>query len=333
MSDSSTSEGLNRQIGALRRIFAENHDKYAAHAKARSVLQDMAASSVALTTMLDRHLVRSGSLNVKHYPVVSLEVETNADFGVVANCWIPLPDGGTDMSTKAIHHHGQMLLTTVTAFGPGYEHWMFTPPEPVEPESELYTMRLVERASHPIAHAAFVDANVGHVPFFPASLSITLALWSSRRATTWRDNIKRVPSLHKHSMALRKIAASAGLTGLLDLKIARYFDFFPVAEGFRGMKEREEFGRGPNTDYLRSLFHILQRTGNEGLAPRVRAALNAGVVENRELLETLLTDLDRGVPIQGRLSAGHYGVPFANFSAKAVEQALAACATHGTLSA
>ena len=225
-----------------------------------------------------------------------------------------------------------MLLTTVTAFGPGYEHWMFTPPEPLEPDGDLYTMRLLERAPHPVGHAAFVDANIGHVPFFPPSLSITLALWSSRRPTTWRDHVKRVPSLHKHSMTLRKIAASAGLTGVLDLKVARYFDFFPAGEGFRGMKEREEFGRGPNADYLYSLFHILQRTGNERLAVQVRSGLNA-VTENRRLVETLLTDLEQGVPIQARLSAGHYGVPYANFGAEAVEQALAACTTRATTSA
>src|SRR2546425_13128142 len=107
--------GLEPYIRALRGAFADGKDKYAAHARARLVLQDMAASSMGLTAALERHVSTPGALNTQHYPVVSLEIETNPHFGLVANCWIPLPNGETNMSTKAIHHHGQMLLTTVTA--------------------------------------------------------------------------------------------------------------------------------------------------------------------------------------------------------------------------
>jgi hypothetical protein len=325
----SAQAGLDRFLADLRKVFARTPDKHAAHRAAAPVLQAMAASPGVLTSALERHVSVPGALNAKHYPVVSLELASNAHFGLVANCWIPLASGDTNMSTKAIHHHGEMLLTTVTSYGPGYEHWMFTTPAAVEPGSDLFTMTLIERAPHPLGHAAFVDANIGHVPFFPPSLTITLALWSSRRRTSWLDAVKRVPSLHKHSVTLRKMAAAAGLTRMLDLKLTNYFDFFPSPEGFKGMKEREEFPRGPNEDYLYSLFHVLQRTGNAGTGAAVRAMLQKGGVENSALVERLLADLDRDRPIEGRLSAGHYGVPFANFPAQDIEQALAVCATRG----
>jgi hypothetical protein len=38
-----------------------------------------------------------------------------------------------------------------------------------------------------------------------------------------------------------------------------------------------------------------------------------------------MNDLEADRPIAGRLSPGHYGVPFANFRAAAIEQALEAC--------
>src|SRR5579862_3746967 len=122
------SSDLSSCLVALRAAFTDTRDKYSAHERARAVLLDMAASPAVLTALLDRHLSGAGALGAGHYPVVSLDIETNAHFGLVANCWIPLPDRDTNMTTKAIHHHGQLLLTTVTAFGPGYEHWMFTAP-------------------------------------------------------------------------------------------------------------------------------------------------------------------------------------------------------------
>ncbi|MES1254415.1 MAG: hypothetical protein ABUS56_02325 [Acidobacteriota bacterium] len=317
---------LSSHLAGLRQAFAASADKYAAHARAASVLQDMAATPTVLTEILRRHLAAPAVLNASHYPVVSCDIETNVHFGLVANCWIPLPDHGTDMTTKAIHHHGQLLLTTVTAFGPGYEHWMFTQPEAVEPEQAVYAMRLLERAPHPTGHAAFVDANIGHVPFFPPSLTITLALWSSCRPKSWKDTAKRVPALHKHSAALRRLAASVGLARALDLNIPVYYDFIPQEDGFRGMKERIEFERGPNEDYLYSLFHVLQQTGNAALARDVRDAVARGPVAHPALVEGLIHDLESGRPIAGRLSPGHYGVPYASFRAAEIERALAACA-------
>lgn len=175
---------LDSSVAALRGIFGETRDKHAAHERSRAILQDMAGTPAVFTTIVQRHLARPDAFAARHYPVVSLHIDSNPHFELVANCWIPLPDGGTNLSTKAIHHHGDMLLTTVTAFGPGYEHWCFTTPEAVDPQSELFAMRLLERAPHPCGHAAFVDANIGHVPFYPSSLSITFALWSTSRPTT-----------------------------------------------------------------------------------------------------------------------------------------------------
>ena len=322
---------LRPYLSALRDAFARGADKHVAHARAQTVLGDMAASREALTAVLEKHLTSPGAFDARHYPVVALDIETNPHFGLVANCWIPLPDRDTDMSTKAIHHHGQMLLTTVTAFGPGYEHWTFTTPRAVDEQREVYTMRLLERAPHPLGHAAFVDAYGAHVPFYPASLTITLALWSSSRPTTWKDGLKRVPVLHKYSTPLRRIAASAGFARMLDLKVAEYFDFFPAPEGFRSMKDREEFGRGPNEDYLHSLFHILQQTGNESLGPLARRALAGAEPSSQAVASRLLDDLDRGRPIAGRLSPGHYGVPHANFRAVDIQRALDASSTNAPL--
>jgi len=316
---------MKHYIESLKQIFATAPNKHEANYRSRAVLEDMSSDSGFFTSVLEKHLQTAGSLNTKHYPVVGIDIELNHLFGLVANCWIPLPDRATDVSTKAIHHHGDMLLSTVTAFGPGYEHWTFEKPVVVDPETESYSITLIDHAPHPLHHVAFVDSYVAHLPFYPQGMTITFALWSNKFQSTWKDRLKRVPLLQKNSARLKKVARSAGMTKHLDLKVVEYFDFYPTPEGFCGIKERKEFERGPNTDYLPSLFQVIQETGNEQMAPLLKQQLNAGrPLENPDLLKDLIRKLESGQTIEGRLSSTHYGIERANFSKHDLEVALAA---------
>jgi hypothetical protein len=314
----------NRYISELNSIFEHTSDKREAHRRSRQVLQDMSGDSHVFTEALERHVTNPENLRTLHYPVLAVDVEVNPHYHLVANCWIPLPGRQTDVSTKAVHHHGSMLLTSVTAFGPGYDHWIFTLPEQLETDNEYYSTRLLERGPHPRHHLAFVDSYIAHLPFYPASLTVTYALWSSHDRTSWKDKLKRIPWLQKRSNKLRKAAARLGLAGALDLKIAEKFDFYPTEKGLRVIPERIEFARGPNEDYLYSLFHILQVTGNAQLATLVEEHLQAErITTNRQIVAELLAQLESGRPIEGRLSPGHYDVPHANFTVHELQRALA----------
>lgn len=314
---------VERYTDHLTRIFRQARDKHQAHRHSVAVLQDMTGDPSVIADILAKHLRTPGTLNRQHYPVVSANVALNPYYSLEANCWIPLPDGDANVSTKAIHHHGNMLLSTATAFGPGYEHWTFTRPEAIDPPRERYSMRLIERAQHPLHHVAFVDSYIAHLPMYPPALTITLALWSNQFPTTWKDRLKRLSFFKRHESLFKRAARALGLARTLDLKIVEYFDFFPTEDGFQGMRERIEFQRGPNEDYLYSLFCILQKTGNEQLADTVQQQLGSGrPLQNPELVAQLIQDLRSGRPIEGRLSQGHYGIPFANFTAEQIERAL-----------
>jgi hypothetical protein len=316
----------------LTRVFNRTHDKRAALAQTRPILEDMSGDSLLLTEIIRKHLLMPGALSKKHYPVVSMDLAKTPYCGLVANCWIPLPDRQTDLSTKSIHHHGDMLLNTVTIFGPGYEHWMFTPPQPVDLGREVFAMSLLDRAPHPLHHVTFVDSNVAHVPFYPASLTITLALWSSRDTVTWRDHVKRMEVFRGKEPTLRKLAIKAGLKKALDLKVIEYFDFYPADQGFKGIRDREEFPHGPNCDYLYSLFHIIQQTGNEAVIPAIESQLHSSIPARQTVVE-LLEKLKSGVLIEGRLSDKHYGVPRANFTSVEIERSLTTLAVQTRRSA
>jgi hypothetical protein len=312
-----------KYIKELSALFAGTKDKREANYRSVQLLTDMSGDEKFLTDILEMHLRKKGSLNTLHYPTVGIDIELNEYYGLVANCWIPLPDRSTNISTKAIHHHGDMLLSTATAFGTGYEHWMFETPAVVDAEKEIYDLKLIERAPHPVNHVAFVDAYVAHLPLYPPDLTITFALWSSQYAPTWKDKIKRVPFLQNHSERLREIGRKFGLVNSLDLKVVEYFDFFPDCDGFHGIRERREFPRTNNEDYLASLFYVIQGTGNDALASVVREKLASGErIANRALVEKYAEDLENGVAIQGRVSDAHYGVPTANFTSEAILDAL-----------
>ncbi len=310
-------------LGELTRIFKQAVNKHDAHFQSKSVMEDIASDPDFLAAVLNKHLATPGGLNKKHYPVVGLNIENNEFYNIVANCWIPLPGGETNISTKAIHHHGNMLLSTATIFGHGYEHWTFTQPQIVDATNEIFYLEVIENKLHALHHVAFVDSYIAHVPFYPPSLTITLALWSNKYPTTWKDRLKRIPIFKGNEAKFRQLATNLGIAKALDIKIVEYFDFYPTNDGFKGMKQREEFKLGPNVDYLYSLFHILQQTSNEGLAPLIQQQLNSSqTIENRSTIQQLLKDLQCGNPIDGKLSDRHYGVPYANFTKQDVENAL-----------
>ncbi len=318
-------------------IFRSARDKHEAHRRSAALLGELTYDRAFITAALRRHIEKPGALNTRNYPVVGVDVALNEHFGVVINCWIPLPDRSATTSTKAIHHHGDMLLTTATVQGPGYEHWLFTRPQLRDEASLLYDIDVVERAPHPAHHVAFVDADTPHMPWYPPDTTLTLCLWSSRHPVTWRDRLKRVPILKRNERRLRDLVKRVGLGRVaqraMQLKVVELFDYYPTDDGFVGMVERQEYERGPNEDHLYSLFHVLQRTGNEALAVVVDERLRVEPeLASRALVVQLNADLKAGRAIEGRLSSCHLAVPHAMFSQTDVNRALPVKRRAGTRS-
>jgi hypothetical protein len=301
-------------VAELTRIFRRAPHKRAAHAESRELLRQIAGEPRFTTDALRRYVGRREYLERGNYPVVSVPIASNPYFDLIINCWIPLPDRRTDLSTKAIHHHGPLLLSTASIFGPGYEHWLFTRPRPLPGSTTTYGMDLLEAARHGLGHVAFVDACVPHLPVYPPDLSLTLALWSDSKPTTALHHLKRMSLFRGREAQLRAMAVRLGLRRALALKVVEGFDFHPVAGGFEVIPDRREFPLGPNEDHLQSLLHVLQRTGNEHLAPEIGRHASERPFSGQPVLDDLLGDVRAGRPVEGKLSPGHYTVPYANFS-------------------
>jgi len=316
---------LRESVDELGKLFGRDSNKYSIHRSAKPLLEQFSRDEKILPAILEHHIRNGDLFRTRHYPVVSVRIASNAHFDLVANCWIPLPDGGTNLSTKAIHHHGALLLSTANIYGPGYEHWVFSSPKQIEPHNNLFRMQLRDRELHGLHEIAFVDTYEPHCPFYPPSLTITLALWSNSHPTSWKDFIKRVPLLKQNERRLKRLAQRTGFTKHLDLKVVEFFDFFPVKGGFECMQERKEFPLGPEQDHLQSFLHVVQNTGNSHLVSLMEQQLReqeSSLGARGGAIRKMLTDLRAGRTIVGKLSAGHTGVPYANFTREAVEASL-----------
>jgi hypothetical protein len=315
---------IRQAVSDLLEIFRKAPHKRAAHAESRPLLQQLSREPAFLSEALRQYVGQRANLERGNYPVLAIRIASNAYFDLVINCWIPLPSGGTDLSTKAIHHHGTLLLSTATIFGPGYEHWLFTRARPLQDSTTLYDMSLLETSRHGPQHVAFVDAFVPHLPMYPPSLSLTLALWSDSRPTTVVDRAKRMPLVRGREAQLRRLALRLGLRKALSLKVAESFDFHPVPGGFEVIADRREFPLGPNEDHLQSLFHVLQRTGNEEIAAEIARHRAGGPLARQRVVDDLLARLRRGETVEGKLSPGHTDVPYANFTSREIVNSLRA---------
>ena len=317
-------------INELIEVFKTSNDKRLAHQKAKEILRQMTSEPEIIKELLTYNINQEGFLARKHYPVVDLPIYRNPDFHLVANCWLPLPSKDTSVSTKSLHHHGPMLLTSVTAFGPGYEHWLFEKPVLVDEQNEVFSMKLIERSPHPIHHICFVDSYTVHVPMYISELTITYALWSNSYSTSFLDKIKANKFISKNKKYLKSTVKSFGFKKTLNIKSENYLDFCPVIGGFKGIKERSEveFLRGPKSDYLYSLFHIIQKTGNSDVILNINKdhlfSNNPGLtLQEQHLINELINDLKRGQTILSRLTKElHYGFPHANFTNESILKAI-----------
>src|SRR5690348_14129183 len=108
---------IHRYRTELARLFQSTRTRHDAHEQSRGVMAEMAADPTFVTDFLRAALAKPTTFNSNSAPIIGFPIEINPDYSLIANCWLPLPNRATDLSTKAIHHHGLLLITSTTAFG------------------------------------------------------------------------------------------------------------------------------------------------------------------------------------------------------------------------
>lgn len=92
-------------LKALTQVFKTADCKHEAHQRSQPILEDISTDRDFMTAILWQYLSIPSVLNTTNYPTVEINIELNADYHLLANCWIPLPGRQTNISSKTIHHH------------------------------------------------------------------------------------------------------------------------------------------------------------------------------------------------------------------------------------
>ena len=196
---------LSDVIHTIEGIFKNIPNRYEAHKVSENVLIKMVKHKIILEEIIKRNLTDEEFIKQRGmFLSLELKIFNRGDFGMVANCFIPLPDSETSRSLYAIHHHQDVLLTTIGAYGSGYDSITFNKNFKVNAYTNKAQMTIKNAFKHKKEHISFVDSWSPHIVLFSNDLCITYALWSTDKRNPKRQ-IKRFGTLESSSKKKVKI--------------------------------------------------------------------------------------------------------------------------------
>lgn len=253
---------LDHYVSAIASVFKNEKDRYEAHRKAAPILKEMGADKEVLFDVFRKNLSDEKFISKpRHYPTIAFEIYQDENVGISGNCFMPLPDRSTDLSFQSIHHHGKLLLTTVAAFGPGYESILFKKGFVINKETQTASMQIEKLYQFGQGNLEFVDSDQPHVVFFPKDASITFAMWAYERTNAATQSLKNNFLVKKFKEPIRKGLKALGMLDKAGVNLVENFDFYPEQKQIKVLKNRINFDEGSNENFLTNVFYVLQRSG------------------------------------------------------------------------
>lgn len=310
---------LDNYISELRNLF-QSENRRDAHKAAAQVLKRMAEDKSILFQIIERNLTDPKFFeNERINPVIAFSVYEDKDITLVAHCFMPRPDQRTDLSHQSIHHHGNLLLSTINCFGNGYESFLFKKGYLID-ENEA-KMDLQKQYVNEWLHYEFVESNTPHIVFYPPELTITYALWCSEKAQAV-DQLKRLSWLRKYKNGLRSLIFTFGLGNLFNLNKVEYLDFYVENKKIIPLKERVRYPVCSNENFIQGLLYILQKV--EFPINRFQSIIdhqNLDIIQKELILEGV-SKWRRGEPVENKLEEPHLFLEKANLLKKDLLEAI-----------
>jgi hypothetical protein len=250
-----------------------------------------------LLSSFSAHFRKPSSYNTLYFPALGIPVSDDGRRQEVLNCFFPRADKRTDVTQNAIHHHGQLRLTSTVIHGEGYRHLTFSEPQSLRGKKDRFAMEILSDEPHAYGDRTIVEPWVPHAVTAPERATITHAVWEKPLQGVSASQVRaflRKSEYLKRAVDLGKKTAR-GL-GLLKLE---YFDFFPADSGFNGMPDRVQYSRLSNLAYAQQVCHVLQEIDDADLIGELHAVVQEHKAEitNFEHYETLFSQMLEGRPI------------------------------------
>jgi hypothetical protein len=246
-------------------------------------------------------------------PVIAFNVTQNKHFSITAHCWMPLPDRAVNITHQSVHHHGRLLLTSVSPFGDGYESIIFKKDYGLNKEEGVANMRIEKIYKNPQHNIEFVDSFTPHVVFYPNDFSITYAMWSYDKKDGWIAALRRSKWVQTNKKLLLKVLGKLSLLSKAGVNVLEYFDFYPEASRLKALKERVMYPVGSNENFVWNVFYILQRIGFTD-KDFIRKTGSQLAKEEFSVIEEPMDRFLNDEPIQDVFDPVHLNIPKINFS-------------------
>jgi len=303
---------LNQHLSNISSIFKNEKDRYQAHKKAAPILKEMVADREILFDIFRKNLSDDAFINkVRHYPTLAFDVYQDKNVSISGNCFMPLPDRSGELSFQSIHHHGKLLLSTVAAFGPGYESIVFKKGFKIDKDAQTAEMGIEKSYRFEKGSLEFIDSDQPHIVFFPEDASITYAMWAYTKQSSIIKELKNNPLIKKFKGQIRKVLKVMGLLKTVGINAVENFDFYPENGQIKVLKNRLGFKSGTNENFLTNVFYVLQKAGFNDVI--FLGELKKKHPDNTHLHQ-LIDKLTNGEKISDEFYDFHMNVKYVNIS-------------------
>ncbi len=297
---------LNTFRERLDKIFAENKDKRSAHQKAQTVLKDMGANDEVLFAILLKSMQEKGFFEkTRINPVLGMTVFDSLNYTLIAHLWLPRPDGSLELSHQSIHHHGKLLLSSVAAYGPGYESILFSNQHETDPNTLETKLKIHKIYRNHKGSIDFCDSFAPHIVFYPEKISVTYALWSNEKNEA-KSKIKNIAFIKKNKKLIKDLLNTFGLSKAAGLNVVENFDFHVKEGKIFVMKERVRYPEGTNKNFLQALFYSLQEINFPYLKEIKKKSMPISIQTS---VNSYIEQIEKGQKIENVFEATHLSIP------------------------
>ncbi|MCE3227544.1 MAG: hypothetical protein K0S32_2095 [Bacteroidetes bacterium] len=228
----------------LTSIFASN-TREKAHELSESVLKEMTSDRAFFEAVIRYNLSDPDFMNsMRNYErLLRFKVIKTADFNLVLNV-LPPSRNHERISVKGICHHRDRILTTINAFGPGYESVLFKKDFHVSRINLRATMEIDRIISPEKEQMNRIDSYTPYAVFFPDSVTATYTLNSTNK---------------KNKMILKDIPGNfeflANMFGVTDVPEVC---FYAKDHHIFLLKHKLKYPIGPNSTFLSNICCFLK---------------------------------------------------------------------------
>lgn len=243
-------------------IFENTEDVRFAHKRAEEIMKKIAEDKSSINEIIEYNLSKPNFwLKKRHYPTLSLDVFKNDFLEIVINIYPNLPNEDVNTSFQSIHHHGNLMLSTIGISGPGYSSISFKKNFSINKDNNSCFMEIESNYQNELKKYSFCDAYQPHIVFYPKEVSATFAIWSKvKRNKT--DKIKKIFS-KKLKKKLSFLVQLFGLSKLANMNTPNNYDFYIESNSIFAMKDRIHYPIGSNDNFLQNIFYYFQSVNYE----------------------------------------------------------------------